>query len=243
MKQAHIQLDETVNAQCALLPGDPARLDHIKQYLDNVEELAFNREYRSLVGEYKGMRVIAMSTGMGGVSVAIGIEELKNIGVKTMIRIGSCGALQQGIQLGDLVFAAGAIRDDGTSKTYIDSIYPAAPDARLLINCEEIATENNWRYHTGIVHSHESFYFDENDEIEERWSKKGVLGSDMETAPLFVVGRLRGIRCASILNNVVVYGEDTADSIGDFADGASLTHEGEKREILVALEAMYRLHH
>ena len=98
----------------------------------------------------------------------------------------------------------------------------------------------NWTYHAGIVHSHESFYFDENDAIEEGWSKKGVLGSDMETAALFTVGRLRGIKTASILNNVVLYGEDTADSIGDYADGASLTYEGEKREILVALEAMYR---
>ena len=240
MKQAHIQLDESVNAKYAILPGDPARLDHIKEFLDNVEELAYNREFRSLSGYYKGVKIIAISTGIGGCSAAIAIEELHNIGVNTMIRIGSCGALQKGIQLGDLIFAAGAIRDDGTSKTYIDVTYPASPDARLLLNCEDYAKEMNWNYHTGIVHSHESFYFDENDEIEARWSKKGVLGSDMETAALFTVGRIRGVKCASILNNVVVYGEDTADSIGDYADGASLTYEGEKREILVALEAMYR---
>ena len=240
MRQAHIQLDESVNAKYAILPGDPARLDHIKKYLDNVEELAYNREFRSLSGFYKGMKVIAISTGIGGSSASIAIEELHNIGVTTMIRIGSCGALQKGIKLGDLIFAEGAIRDDGTSKTYIDVSYPAVPDAELLINCEEYAKEMNWTYHAGIVHSHESFYFDENDAIEEGWSKKGVLSSDMETAALFTVGRLRGIKTASILNNVVLYGEDTADAIGDYADGASLTYEGEKREILVALEAMYR---
>ncbi len=240
MKQAHIQLDESVNAKYAILPGDPARLDHIKQYLDDVEELAYNREFRSLSGFYKGMKVIALSTGIGGSSASIAIEELHNIGVTTMIRIGSCGALQKGIKLGDLVFAEGAIRDDGTSKAYVDVTYPATPNARLLTYCEDYAKEMDWNYHTGIVHSHESFYIDENDVIEAGWSKKGVLGSDMETAALFTVGRLRHIKTASILNNVVVYGEDTADSIGDYADGASLTHEGEKREILVALEAMYR---
>ena len=128
MKQAHIQLDESVNAKYAILPGDPARLDHIKKYLDDVEELAYNREFRSLSGFYKGMKVIAISTGIGGSSASIAIEELHNIGVTTMIRIGSCGALQKGIKLGDLIFAEGAIRDDGTSKTYIDVSYPAVPD-------------------------------------------------------------------------------------------------------------------
>lgn len=241
MKQAHIQLDESVNAKYAILPGDPARLDHIKEFLDNPKELAFNREFRSLVGEYKGVRIIAISTGIGGCSASIAIEELHNIGVNTMIRIGSCGALQKGIKLGDLIFAAGAIRDDGASKAYVDISYPASPDAHLLINCEKYALSQGWAYHTGIVHSHESFYIDDNDKIEAEWSKKGVLGSDMETAALFTVGRLRGIKTASILNNVVVYGQDTADSIGDYATGASLTYEGEKREIITALEAMVAL--
>ena len=241
MKQPHIQLDETVNAPCALMPGDPKRVDVIASCLDNVQELTFNREYRSIVGTYKGMRVIGICTGMGGASVAIAVEELKNIGVHTLMRIGSAGAMQTGIDLGDLIICEGAIREDGASKTYVNPDYPAVPDYRLIKHCADVAKENNWPYHVGIVQSHESFYHDENDEQSEYWHKKGVLGSDFETAALYCVGRIRGVHTASILNNVVLWGQDTSDSIGDYQSGANKTAEGEKREVLTALEAMYRL--
>jgi len=158
-----------------------------------------------------------------------------------MIRIGSCGALQKNIQLGDLIFAVGAVRDEGTSKAYADIRYPAVADTEFLLKCIETAKENHWNYHTGIVHSHESFYIDTNAEEEKKWSAMGVLGADMETAALFTVGRLRNIRTMSILNNVVLYGQDTADAIGDYADQATKTMEGERREILTALEAIYKL--
>lgn len=241
MKQAHIQLDETVNAPCALMPGDPKRVDVIASCLENVEELTFNREYRSIVGTYKGMRVIGISTGMGGSSVAIAVEELKNIGVHTMMRIGSAGAMQEGIELGDLVICEGAIRDDGASKTYIDPIYPAVPDYRLINHCVEVAKENNYEHHVGIVLSHESFYYDEDAQDCERWSKKGVLASDFETAALYTVGRIRKVHTASILNNVVLWGKNTEESISSYQGGEDRTAIGEKREVLTALEAMYRL--
>ncbi len=241
MKQAHIQLDESASAPCALMPGDPRRIDVIVTFLDNVKELAFNREYRSIIGTYKGMKVIGISTGMGGSSVAIAIEELKKIGVHTMMRIGSAGALQEGIGLGDLIIAEGAIRDEGTSKCYIDPIYPAVADYRLLCHCADVAEQSGYKHHIGIVLSHESFYYDEDAQNCRYWSKKGVLGSDFETAALYTVGRLRGIHTASILNNVVLWGENTEDSISSYQDGADRTAEGERREILTALEAMYRL--
>lgn len=241
MKQAHIQLDEKVNAKCALMPGDPKRVDVIASCLENVEELTFNREYRSIVGEYKGMRVIGISTGMGGSSVAIAIEELKNIGVNTMMRIGSAGAMQENINLGDLIIPEAAIRDEGTSKNYIDSIYPAAADYKLLNYCVEVSKEMNYPHHVGVILSHESFYYDEDEQDSLKWSKKGVLGSDFETAALFTVGRLRNIHCASILNNVVLWGNNTEDSIGSYQTGESKTSLGELMEVKVALEAMYRL--
>ncbi len=241
MKQAHIQLDETAKAPCALMPGDPKRVDVIAKYLDDVKELTFNREYRSIIGTYKGMKVIGISTGMGGSSVAIAIEELKNIGVHTMMRIGSAGALQKGIDLGDLIICEGAVREDGASKAYIDERYPAVPDHRLINHCADIATEKGYRHHTGIVLSHESFYYDEDAQDCEKWSKKGVLATDFETAALYTVGRLRKIHTASILNNVVLWGEDTQDSIGSYQNGQNLTARGEEKEITVALEAMYRL--
>ena len=241
MKQPHIQLDESVNAPCALMPGDPKRVDVIASCLENVQELTFNREYRSIVGTYKGMRVIGISTGMGGSSVAIAIEELKNIGVHTMMRVGSAGALQEGINLGDLVICEGAVRDEGTSKNYIDPIYPAVPDCRLINHCIKAAEDLGFEHHTGIILSHESFYYDEDAQDSLNWSKKGVLATDFETAALYTVGRLRKVHTASILNNVVLWGANTEDSIGSYQGGEDRTAIGEKREILTALEAMYRL--
>lgn len=241
MLQPHIQLDETLGARYAVLPGDPARLDRIAKQLEDVEELAFNREYRSLRGKYRGVPIVAMSTGMGGASAGIGIEELRRLGITAMIRIGSCGALQSGIALGDLILACGAIRDEGASKAYVDVRYPAVPDTALLTHCVAAARDSGWPAHVGVIHSHESFYIDTNDAESERWSQCGALGADMETAALFVIGRLRGVRTASILNNVVLWGQDTAGSIGDYAGGADMTAVGERREIHVALEALYRL--
>ena len=115
------------------------------------------------------------------------------------------------------------------------------PDLSLLWACLSCAQENGWKYHAGIVHSHESFYIDTNEEEEKKWSGLGVLGADMETAALYTVGRIRHVRTASILNNVVLYGTDTAESVSDYAGGAAPAAEGERREILCALEAMRSL--
>ena len=241
MKQAHICLDETLGIRYAILPGDPARLDRIAKELEDVQELAYNREFRSLRGRYKGVDVLALSTGIGGSSAGIAVEELHNIGVQAAIRIGSCGALQKGIGLGELVLVSGAVRDDGASKAYVPAIYPAVADFTLYSCCVEAAKTLGAVTHEGICHSHESFYHEENEAESAYWSKKGVLGADMETAALFTIGRLRGMKTASILNNVVLYGEDTADAIGDYVGGESATAKGERLEILTALEAFYLL--
>ncbi len=241
MIQPHVRLDETQSAPFALLPGDPARLDRIASFLSNVEELAYNREYRSLSGEYKGVKVLAVSTGIGGCSAGIAVEELSRVGVGAMIRIGSCGAMQSGIGLGDLILAAGAVRDDGASRAYVDLRFPAVADTELLNACLTAAKRNGFRHHVGIVHSHESFYIDDNEDQKRFWAKKGVLGADMETAALYTIGRLRGVKTASILNNVVVSGGDTANAIGGYVDGESLTRKGEENEILTALDAFVLL--
>lgn len=240
MLEAHIQL-ENIDAKYAIMPGDPKRIDVIKEFLENPKELMYNREFRSVIGSYKGIKVIAISTGVGGSSASLACEELAHLGVKYMIRIGSAGALQNNIALGDLIIGEGAIRDDGVSKAYVDSIYPACPDHELLEMIIESCKELDFPYHTGIIHSHETFYHDSNTEEEKKWSKLGVLGADFESAALFVVGRIRKVKCASILNNVVLYGQDTSASIGDYVDGESITSIGEKREIKVALEAFYKM--
>ena len=137
MKQPHIQLDESLNVRYAILPGDPKRAERIASHMSEVEDLGMNREYRSLVGTYRGVRILAMSTGMGGVSTGIAVEELHNIGVTHAIRIGSCGALQTDIAPGELLIAAGAVRDDGTSRAYVREGYPAVPDTELLLALTE----------------------------------------------------------------------------------------------------------
>lgn len=241
MLQPHIHLDETLNIRYAILPGDPARVDRIAPHLENMRELTFHREYRSIAGTYQGVPVLAMSTGMGGPSTAIAVEELKQIGITHAIRIGSCGAITDGIGLGDLVLVSGAVRDDGTSKTYIPLQYPAVPDLDLLIACRESARARGLVSHVGLARSHDSFYIDNEEEVSTYWGARGVIGSDMETATLFTVGRLRGLKTASILNNVVLWGQDTADAIGDYSTGESLTALGEKNEILVALDAFVRM--
>lgn len=239
--QPHIRLDHNHGAVCALLPGDPARLERIRPFLSGAEDLAFNREFKSLVGGYKGARVLAVSTGIGGASAGIAVEELHNLGVTNMIRIGSCGALQPEVDLGDLILVSGAVRDDGASKAYLDPIYPAVADETLLFACEQAARSLGFAFHTGVARSHDSFYTDREDEIDAYWSKQGVLGCDMETAALYVIGRLRKVRCMSILNNVVAYRQDTLEAIGSYADGETAAMRGETNEILTALEAFARI--
>ena len=239
--QPHIRLSENHGALCALLPGDPARLDRIRPFLTDVSELAYNREYRSLVGAYQGVRVLAVSTGIGGASAGIAVEELSRLGVQNMIRIGSCGALQPEVKVGDLILVSGAVRDDGASKTYIDPIFPAVPSSELLFACVHAAKERKVAHHVGIARSHDSFYTDREEEIDAYWAARGVLGCDMETAALYTIGHLRGIRTMSILNNVVACETDTLDAIGSYVDGESAAMLGEEREILVALDAFAQI--
>lgn len=150
-KMPHIQLDRGIGASAAILPGDPARVDAIAEFLDDVREEAFNREYKSVTGAYKGRRILAISTGMGGASTAICVEELADLGVTDLIRIGSCGALQKDLELGQLVLCDRAVCDDGTSQTYLDYLRYAAAElgngalacGRTVSRRENCAAEEN----------------------------------------------------------------------------------------------------
>ncbi|GAA0486688.1 nucleoside phosphorylase [Salinibacillus aidingensis] len=240
--QPHLQLTEEIQAKYALLPGDPKRVDQVKKHFHNVKELAFNREYKSIIGEYKGIPVLVVSTGIGGPSAGIAVEELANIGVTTLIRVGSSGSMQNHIHLGDLIVATGAVRDEGTTNAYIEAGFPAVADDQLVSAIRAAASKKNIPYHTGIVRSHDSFYTDKEEQIEDYWSRRRVLGSDMETSTLFVVGALRGIRTASILNVVVPSKGNLQSGINDLVDGESLPIQGERYSIQVALEAIASIH-
>ncbi|MDD6039340.1 MAG: nucleoside phosphorylase [bacterium] len=237
-KMPHTQLPEQLTAQAAILPGDPGRVDRIARHLSDVSFLAENREYRSVIGDYKGIRVIVCSTGIGGPSTAIAIEELALLGVKHMVRIGSCGCLKSGMKVGDLVLVNGAVRDDGTSKSYVDCQFPAVPDYHLLRACEEAAEHSGYSYHVGLCRSHDHIYSEKKKEFDAYWANYGVIASDMETAALFVAGASKGLHVASILNVVAPFAGDLKDGVADYASGEASAMIGEEHEILTALDAV-----
>ncbi|MGO1356274.1 nucleoside phosphorylase [Alkalibacterium gilvum] len=240
-KQAHIHLTKADSARYALLPGDPERVSRVKAFLDDPVELAYNREYRSVKGTYKGTDVLVVSTGIGGPSAAIALEELRQIGVHTLIRIGSSGALQPEIKVGDLILCEGAVRDEGTSKAYISASYPAVSNHTILSELKTHAETLKIPHHVGLVRSHDSFYTDDEEAIDTYWSTQGLIGSDMETAALFTLARLRGLRAASVLNVVVPYSGDLQTGINQLQSGESLTKTGEQNEIRLALETIASL--
>lgn len=239
--QPHIRCGVGDAARYALLPGDPRRVDRVKEFLENPRDIAYNREFKTAAGYYKGIRILVTSTGIGGPSAAIALEELRNIGVETFIRIGSCGALQKGIKLGELIIAAGAVRNDGTADAYIERGYPALADTDVAASIVKSAEELGYKYHHGLIRSHDSFYTDKEEEIDEYWSRMGLLGADMETSALFVAGRLRRLKVASILNVVVEMEGDLGNGINDYVGGESSSTDGEEREIITALEAIVKL--
>jgi uridine phosphorylase len=241
IKQPHIRCSRSDGAKFAILPGDPERVERVKQFLDNPVDIAFNREYKSCSGTYQGVRVMVVSTGIGGASTGIAVEELRNIGVETMIRIGSCGAMQANLKLGHTVIASGAVRDEGTSRAYVELGFPAIPDPEVMAMLVESAREQGIPHHCGMIRTHDSFYTDQEEAIDNYWSQRGILGADMESATLFVIGSLRGLKTASVLNVVVEYTGDLSSGINDYVDGSSLTAVGEQNEIRTVLNAIVKL--
>lgn len=211
-KMYHIGLDDSHGARYAILPGDPGRVEKIAGYLDNPRLLGQNREYTTWIGELSGEKVLVMSTGMGGPSTAIGVEELYQTGVDTMIRVGTCGGMAEEVMGGDLVIANGAIRMEGTSKEYVDLAFPAVADFDVTAALRQSAKELGARFHLGIVQCKDSFYGQHSPErmpcgkeLEEKWEmwiKAGCLASEMESAALYIVAQVLGVRAGCILNTV-----------------------------------------
>lgn len=238
--QPHIRLDsQMTGAKYALLPGDPQRVDRIARFLDDPEPLGQNREFRALRGWYQGTEILVLSTGIGGPSTAIAVEELRQIGIRTLIRIGSCGALQDHLALGDVIIANGAVTDDGTSRTYAPASYPACADPQLTWTLMQQAAQMQMPSVCGLVRSHDSFYTDREAALDAEWSARGILGADMESAPLMVVGALRGLRTASLLNVVVAHNGCLGSSINDYVQQETLCQQGEARQITLALRAIH----
>lgn len=240
MIQPHIQCKKV--SKMVLLPGDPKRVDKVGEFLENPKLISHNREFRTIIGTYKEIEVTVTSTGIGGASAVIALEELISSGGQYFIRIGSCGAVQESIKIGDLILAMASVREDGASSMYIDKNYPAVSDFDILSKLQRKADELKFPHHVGVIRSHDSFYIDDEVERMNYYNKKNILGSDMETASLFVVGRIRGVKVGSILNNVVLYNKNLKDGVNDYINEESLSQEGEKREIILALETLREIH-
>lgn len=239
MLQPHIQCEKV--SKMVLLPGDPERVNRVAEFLENVKLVANNREFRTMVGEYKGMEVTVTSTGIGGASAVIALEELIACGGEYFIRIGSAGAVQDNINIGDLILSMGSVREDGASVMYVDHKYPAVADFEILSALKQKADELGYKHHVGVTRSHDSFYIDDEMEKMAYWNKKNVLGSDMETSSLFVIGNIRKVKVGSVLNNVVLYSKDLKDGVNDYVNEPSLAQQGEEREIILALEALHKI--
>jgi uridine phosphorylase len=206
-KKYHVGLGRGDVGEYVLVPGDPFRTPLIAKYLDDAREVAFSREYRTFTGKLGGTTVSAMSTGMGGPSVAIAIEELNELGVHTFLRVGTCGAAQPEIKMGDLVIGIGAVRTEGTSNGYVPAEYPAVASLDMTNALVEAAEASGAPYHVGLLRSVDALYSDLmpdkmprphiREELE-MWSRAGVLSNDMESSTLFIVARLRKLRAATI---------------------------------------------
>jgi uridine phosphorylase len=205
----HLELTETGGARFAILPGDPGRVEKIARYLDRPEKKAQNREFVTYSGSLHGVPVLVTSTGIGGPSAAIAMEELAALGVGTFIRVGTCGGMQLEVSGGDIVIPTGAIRMEGTSKEYLPAEFPAVPDFTVLSALAGAARENGCRFHTGVIQSKDSFYGQHEPqrmpvgpELEYKWQaylKGGALASEMECAALFCVAACLKVRAGAVL--------------------------------------------
>lgn len=205
-----IGLDSSVGAKYAIIPGDPKRVKTIAEFLDKPKALSVNREYTSYEGFIDGEKILVMSTGMGGPSAAIGVEELFQIGVDTFIRLGSCGAMQIPIMGGEVVIATGAIRQEGTTREYVYSEFPAVANLDITLALRNAAEKVGVKYNVGIVQSKDSFYGQQDPErmpVGEElklkynaWIKAGALASEMECAAVFTVAQILGARAGALLH-------------------------------------------
>ncbi len=248
-RQFHIRtLPEEVGGY-VILAGDPGRIPAIAAHFDNPRQVAYNREYQVYSGYLDGVMVTACSTGIGGPSAAIAVEELVKCGAHTFIRVGTSGGMDLKVSGGDVVIASAAIRSEGTSREYLPEGYPAAADFRVIEALKHAAEkhsadEDGKRYHIGVVHSKDSFYGEVEPEQApvgsmlstswEQYVRCGCLTSEMECAALFSVGIARGVRCSAILTALWNVERSKAGLPDQITDDSS-------RAIQCAVEAMREL--
>lgn len=200
----HIKVNEDMIGQYVIMPGDPKRCKAIAAYLEDAELVADSREFVTYTGYLDGEKVSVTSTGIGGPSAAIAMQELVHAGANTFIRVGTCGGMQTEIVGGDVVIATGAVRMEGTSREYAPIEYPAVADIDVVNALRESAGALGVTAHTGVVQSKDSFYGQHSPGIMpvgyelmnkwEAWKKMGCKASEMESAALLIVGAFLRVR-------------------------------------------------
>ncbi len=206
-KQYHTGVGPGDVGEYVILPGDPKRCAKIAAHFDDPVLVADSREYVTYTGTIDGVKVSVTSTGIGGPSAAIAIDELAKCGANTFIRVGTCGGMQEEIMGGDIVIANGAIRMEGTSREFAPIEYPAVPDVNVMNALIDAAKKQNVRHHVGVVQCKDSFFGQHEPQIMpvsyeleqkwEAWKRMGCLASEMESAALFIAGSFLRVRVGS----------------------------------------------
>ncbi len=208
-KQYHIGVANGEVGKYVFLPGDPKRCEKIAAYFDEPQFIADSREYMTYTGYLDGVKVSVTSTGIGGPSASIAMEELTACGADTFVRVGTCGGMDVNVKSGDLVIATGAIRMEGTSREYAPIEFPAVADLEVVNALVEGANAIGAPYHTGVVQCKDSFYGQHRPETlpngEEllrkwdAWCRLGTKASEMESAALFTVAAYLHVRVGTVL--------------------------------------------
>lgn len=239
--QYHLQLRPQDVGRYVILPGDPKRCAKIAEHFEQPRLMADSREYVTYTGYLDGEKVSVTSTGIGGPSASIAMEELVRCGADTFIRVGTCGGIDMEVKGGDIVIATGAIRAEGTSKEYAPIEFPAVADLDVTNALVEAAKTCRYSYHTGIVQCKDAFYGQHEPETKpvsyellnkwEAWKRLGCKASEMESAALFVVASYLKVRAGS---DFLVIGNQERDRAGL---ENPIVHETEAA-IQVAVEAL-----
>ena len=239
-KQPHILVSEGDLHDVALLPGDPDRVDRIADRCEESHVVSENREYKLVNATYAGTDLTICSTGIGSPSAAVAVEELAAVGVDTMIRPGTTGALQTGIGIGDMVIATGAAKDEGTTKRYEAVEYPAVPDYEVLSTLVDATSADEGDVHVGPIATDDAFYAEDEAYFTDR-EAAGILAVEMEAAALFTLARRKGLRAGAICTvdgNLV---EGTQKGETDDEELPAKARNNVARMIDIALAAAARL--
>ncbi len=243
-KQFHIACAQGDIGRYCILPGDPGRVPAIAALFDDAKQIAYNREFNVWTGTLLGEKVTACSTGIGGPSASIAMEELHKCGADTFIRTGTCGGIDLNVQSGDVVVATGAIRYEHTSREYAPIEFPAVADFQVTNALVEATKKLGFPLHTGIVQCKDSFYgqhdpaaspvYYELQQKWESWKRLGVKASEMESAALFVVAAALGChvvgnqeREAAGLDQKM--SEDTSSSVKVSVEALKLLIEADRK--------------